>query len=185
MSSLKRILLVSDAFFLLSGALLGPIYALFVEKIGGDLFDASWTFAIFMLTAGAVVLLLGLWEDRAKHQRKFVIAGYAIAMLGYFGYLFVGSTLSLFLVQIVLGLAVALKDPAYDALFSKSDTKHLALAWGEWEAVDYFAWGGGALIGGLIAQNFGFQVLLWCMFILSVFSFLASLFLLRLKGETI
>lgn len=182
MSKLRKILLISDAFYILSGALLGPIYALFVKEIGGDLLDSSRTFASFMLTAGIVVFLLGLWEDKMKHQEKFVIAGYGLGMLGSLGYLFVTSTVSLLIVQVVLGLAVALKDPAYDALFSRSQ-KHLALAWGEWEAVDWIALGVGALFGGLVAQNFGFRALLWCMFIFSIFSFLSSIWLLRVKEK--
>lgn len=180
MNSLRRLLLLTDAFFLLSGGLLGPIYALYVQKIGGDLLDASSTFAIFMITAGIIVFLLGMWEDKAQHQKKFVIAGYGVAMIGSLGYLFVSSTMGLFIVQAILGFAVALKDPAYDALFSGSQ-KHLALAWGEWEAVDYIALGAGAFLGGVIATEFGFQVLLFCLFGLSVISFLLSLFLLKFK----
>lgn len=183
MITLKRILLVSDAFYLLSGGLLGPIYALFVQSIGGDIFDVGSTFALFMLTAGIVVFLLALWEDKSKHQKKFVIAGYGIGVIGSLGYLFVNSSVSLLIVQMILGLAVALKDPAYDALFSGAEKKHITLAWGEWEAVDYFALGIGALVGALIAQHFGFRVLLWCMFILSVFSFIVSMFLLRIKEK--
>lgn len=181
MKRLRRILLVSDAFYMLAAAVLGPIYALFVKRIGGDLLDASGTFAMYMLTAGIVVFLLGFWEDKSKHQTKFVILGYGIGVIGYTGYLLVNSTLSLFIVQAILGLSAALKDPAYDALFSNAGGKHLALAWGEWEAMDYIVWGAGALIGGLIAQQFGFQVLLWCMFLLSIFSFIISLRLLQMK----
>jgi hypothetical protein len=88
MERLRKILLISDAFYLLSGGLLGPIYALFVDRIGGDLLDASFTSALFLLTAGVVVLVLGLWEDKSKHQRKFVIAGYGLGVMGTFGYLF-------------------------------------------------------------------------------------------------
>lgn len=181
MKRLRRILLVSDAFYMLAASVLGPIYALFVKRIGGDLLDASVTFAVYMLTAGVIVFLLGLWEDKSKHQAKFVILGYGISVMGYAGYLLVNSTFSLFIVQAILGLSAALKDPAYDALFSNAGGKHLALAWGEWEAMDYVVWGAGALIGGLIAQQFGFQVLLWCMFVLSLFSFVVSLRLLQLK----
>ena len=183
MSKLKKILLFSDAFYILSGALMGPIYALYVEKIGGDLLDASTTFALFMLTAGAVVFALGLWEDKSKHKRKFVIFGYSLAVLGTFGYLFVNSVYSLFVVQIILGLAAALKAPAYDELFSKASAKHLAFSWGEWEALDYFALGGGAIIGGVIASKFGFQTLLFVMFLLAVFSFLVSMLLLKKTKE--
>ncbi|MBI2033317.1 MAG: MFS transporter [Candidatus Levybacteria bacterium] len=182
MNTLRKVLLISDAFYLLSGGLLGPIYALFVTKIGGDLLDASSAFALFMLTAGIVTFLLSIWEDKSKHRRKFVIIGYGIGMLGAIGYLFVNSTMTLFIVQIILGLAVSVKDPAYDALFSNSQ-KHLALAWGEWETVDYFALSGGAFFGGLIAQYLGFQVLLFCMAFLSVVSFITSMYLLRLKEK--
>lgn len=176
--SLRKILLLSDAFYLFSGGLLGPIYALYVRKLGGDLLDASGAFALFMLTAGVVVFLLAFWEDKSKHLKKFVIGGYGLHLIGSFGYLFVASPLSLFIVQIILGLAVALKDPAYDALFSASDKKHLALAWGEWEAVDYIALGLSALLGGVIADRFGFNVLLFCMFFFSIAAFAVALVLL-------
>ncbi len=180
---MRRILLLSDAFFLLSGGLLGPIYALFVNEIGGDLLDASGAFALFMLTAGIAVFFLALWEDKIKHQKIFVIAGYGITVIGTAGYLFVDSPFSLFIVQAILGLAVALKDPAYDDLFSLSGKRHLTLAWGEWEAVDYIALGIGAFVGGLIAQFFGFRILLWGMLALSIFSFATSMWLLRLKEK--
>lgn len=179
MNKLRKILLISDAFYILAGALLGPIYALYVEEIGGDLLDASSSFAFFMLTAGVVVYLLSLWEDKSRHRRKFVIAGYGMGVIGYLGYLFVSSPAALFIVQMILGLSAALKDPAYDALFSDSGKKHLVLAWGEWEAMDYIVWGLGALIGGFLAKYFGFQILLYFMFSMSILSFIISMLIMR------
>jgi predicted MFS family arabinose efflux permease len=184
MKKLKKVLLLCDTFFLLSGALLAPIYAIFVDKIGGDILDASFTSALFMLTAGIVIYGMAHWEDRDKHQRKFVIAGYGLSMIGYAGYLFVDSALSLFAVQVILGLAVALKDPAYDALFSESD-KHLALSWGEWESMDYIVYGLGALAGGMIAKTYGFDTLLSIMFGFSVLAFILSLHLLKLRAKNL
>lgn len=184
MNKLRYILLISDTLFYVSGALLAPIYALYVEKIGGDLLDASITSSLFMLTAGIVIYLFAKWEDRAKHQRKFVILGYGISVLGYLGYLFVNSSMALFVVQIVLGLGVALKDPAYDGLFSEADT-HSALAWGEWEALSHIVYGAGAIVGGFVASIYGFRPLLWFMFLFSIFAFLVSLFLIKMKGKNV
>jgi len=52
-----RILLVTNALILLAAAMLGPIYALFVKEIGGDLMDASIAGFIFAISAGLVTLL--------------------------------------------------------------------------------------------------------------------------------
>ena len=157
---------------------------MFVHEIGVDVLDASITSALFMLTAGVVIYVLAKWEDRSRHRRKFVVLGYGISVLGYIGYLFVASPFSLFVVQIILGLAVAFKDPAYDALFSKSD-KHVTLAWGEWEAMDYFVYGIGALAGGFIVNSFGFAILLWIMLGFSIISFIVSLLLLQIKNKNL
>lgn len=178
MKNLGRILLLADTLYLLAGGFLGPIYALYVEEIGGDLLDASLTFAIFTATSGIVVFLFSLWEDKERHLEKFVIGGYLLGVIGYFMFLFVNSPTYLFLVQTVLGLSAALKDPSYDALFSEYGRKHLALAWGEWEAMDYFSASASALVGGLVVIYFGFQTLLYIMFISSIFAFAISLLLL-------
>ena len=158
--NIRKILLLSDAFYLASGALLGPIYAVFVNKIGGDIIEAGGSFAVFMLTAGFVVFLLAIWEDKSKHKKKFVIAGYGIGVIGTAGYFFVNSSAVLFIVQALLGLSVA-------------------LAWGEWEAVDYLALGIGAITGAFIAEKLGFQALFFMMLVMTMFSFVTSLFLIK------
>lgn len=182
---MKRILLLSDALSILSVGFIGPIYALFVEKIGGNILEAGTSYAIFMVTAGVVVLLLAVVEDRVKTQKSFIIAGYGIGVIGTVGYLFVNSSITLFLVQALLGLAMALKGPAYDGLFSRVDMKHVTLAWGEWEAMDYFTLGASAFFGSVIAQYFGFTALLWCMSGAAVLSFLISLSLLYLHERNV
>lgn len=186
MTKLKRILLVSDLLYLLAGGFLGPIYALYVKKIGGDLLDASFTFAVFMATSGIVVFLLSYLEEKQTLYRKqYVVYGYFLGVVGYFLYLFVNSPLFLLGVQMILGLSAALKDPSYDALYSEFGKKRLVFSWGQWEAVDYFALATSALIGGFVAVRFGFQTLLLVMLLSSIFSFIVSLFLLQHKRKVI
>lgn len=185
-SRIIRTLLLSEGLFLFAGGLLGPIWAVYVENIGGDILEASGAFAAFMLTAAAVTYFLGKIEDRQRYKAKFVVLGYLMGTLGFAGYLFVKDTLSLLGVQAILGITVAVKDPAYDGIYSKFAKKHLTLAWGEWEAMDYLTSGISALAGGLIASFFGFRSLIYVMIAFSMLGLLASLGLLhinRLKGS--
>lgn len=81
-----RILLVTKSLILVSGAMLGPIYALFVEKIGGDLLDASYAFGIYALAAGITTLISGKYADRVKENELIVVFGYGIMGLAFFGF---------------------------------------------------------------------------------------------------
>ncbi|MBI4032649.1 MFS transporter [Candidatus Berkelbacteria bacterium] len=155
-----RILLATSGAVMLAGAMLGPIYALFVEEIGGDLLDASLTGSIFALAAGLTTLVAGRIADRVKREELIIAGGYAVMGIGYFLYLLVDSIWTLFAVQVVIGFAEASFFPAYDALYSR----HMALKkagteWGTWEALSYFATAAGALAGGIIASLYGFPVI--------------------------
>lgn len=155
-----KILLFSESIILFAGALLGPIYAIFVEEIGGDILDASTAFAIFSIASGVVVFLVSRMEDKIKEQELLVALGYAIIGLGYFGYLFVQTPLHLFFLQAFIGVGIALYAPSSDAMYSKYlDHSRAVSNWGTWEGMNRFTLGAGALAGGLIVSAFGFPIL--------------------------
>ncbi len=155
-----RVLLLSSWIFLLAGAMMGPIYAIFVEKIGGNLLDASFTGGIFSFVAGITAILSGSITDRLKENELMIVLSYILMGIGFFLYIFVHSIKALFLVQIFTGFSEALYYPALDAVYSKHLSKgNQGKQWGMWEAVDYFAIAVGAWVGGVIASYLGFHVL--------------------------
>lgn len=171
MNRVIRLLLWLDGFFFFSVGLLGPIYAIFVEQIGGDILDAGITFAVYSVGIGVFAWLVSRLEDRIKYQSTFLLIGYAIRALGIAGYLFVNSPTQLFLVQAVLAVGIALNSPVYDALFSRNvDQDKSARQWGDWEAMQYISTGVSALVGAWIADFFGFRVLLITMFAIAMLS---------------
>jgi MFS family permease len=177
-----KILLYSDAFISLALGMIGPIYAIFVEKIGGDILDASWAYFAYMFTAGIVMYLISNFEDRSKHKEKFIIVGYILTNIGCFFYIFVYNQFTLMLTQIVLGLSVAILDPAFDAVYSHYVTKSKeASDWGIWESMSYIVTAIAAIVGGYIASLFGFKILFVVMFIISLFGTLKALSLFRSK----
>ncbi|MBT3230227.1 MFS transporter [Candidatus Uhrbacteria bacterium] len=155
-----NVLVVTNALILIAGAMMGPIYALFVEEIGGNLLDASIAGAIFALAAGMTVLIVGRITDKIKQQRYVVIFGYLMMALGFFLYLFVNSIWFLFAIQIIIGFGEAIYSPAFDAIYSKHTTKHHeGREWALWESMMYFTTAFGAMAGGLLAYNFGFNAI--------------------------
>lgn len=154
------ILLWTNGLVLMAGAMLGPIYAIFVERVGGDLMDASIAGGIFAFVAGITTLLSGKYSDHMKQSELAVSLGYVIMGIGFLLYLWVESTLFLFVVQGIIGLGEAIYSPAFDATYSRHLTvSRSGMQWGAWESINYFTTAAGAIIGGIIATAFGFQAL--------------------------
>ncbi len=168
-----RILLVTDGLVVFSGAMLGPIYALFVQDIGGDILDTGLAAGVFTATAGIVVFLSGRFSDKVRETELVVALGYAAIGLGFLSYTLVHSVTQLLLVQAIIGFGQALSSPSFDALYSRHvDPKRSGSQWGAWESMSYFAVAFGALAGSTVVSLFGFRVLfvvMGCLALLSAF----------------
>ena len=172
--------------FTLAGGLFGPIYAVFVEKIGGDLLTAGTAYAAFAITTGVLIFLISKWEDKAKHLEKFVILGYALSCIGFIGYLLIKEPWHLFIVQIIFGIGEAINTPAWDGLYSKSlDKGKFASQWGLWESMQWIVTAIAAAIGGLIANLFGFRFLFYIMLFISIIGLIISALLIIKKKKRI
>lgn len=155
-----RILLSTNTMILLAAAMLGPIYALFVEKIGGDLLDASLASALFTFTAGVVTIISGRYSDKIKENELIVVSGYLIMGVGFLLYTIVNSIIFLLIVQVIIGFGEAIYSPAFDAVYSKHlSNRKSGKQWGAWESANYFTSAAGAIIGGLLVTTFGFTTM--------------------------
>lgn len=177
-----KYLLLSDFWAVLAIGMIGPIYAIFVEKIGGDILEASIGYFAYMFTSAIAIIIIGKLTDKNSRLESFIFFGYALNNLGIIMYIFVNSQLMFIITQIILGLGVALKLPAYDALYSTYLEEHKeASEWGYWEALQYIATAFGAIIGGIIAKLFGFKILFAMMGLVSVMSMVSSIHLFKSK----
>lgn len=177
-----KILLGASALFMLAGGMFGPIYAIFVEEIGGDLLTAGSAYFLFALSAGVMIFFISRWEDHVKHQEKLVISGYVLSCIGFLGYMLIKNPFDLFIVQIIFGLGEAIGTPAYDGLYSKFlDKGKFVSEWGIWESMHYIVIALAALVGGLLANLYGFKFIFLIMFIISLIGLLISLLLVLPK----
>lgn len=178
-----RILLFTNALVMFGAAMLAPIYALFVEKVGGNLLDASLTGGVFALASGITTLAAGRYADHMKEKELIVVFGYFVMGIGYLLYTQANSIWFLLGVQVIIGFAEAFYAPAFDALFSLHLCKKKAgREWGTWESFHYFSVGFGSILGGFIVINFGFDV----MFVLmALLCFLSSIYIYMLPRKVL
>ena len=182
MNRILKTLLEADGFFILAAGLLGPIYAIFVERIGGNILDAGGAYAAFALASGTLLFLISRWEDHIKHKEKIVVLGYGLGSVGILGYLFISSPIHLFVVQAILGVAEAIIYPAYDALYSVClDRGKFASEWGLYESMRAIITAIAALSGAFVAELFGFNSLFMIMFIFSLAGLFISMRLFFIK----
>lgn len=177
-----KILIGADAFGNLALGMIGPIYALFVQNIGGDILDIGWAYFVFTFTSGLVLYLISHWENRIIHKERLVVIGYLINALGCILYFFATTQAMLLVVQIVLGIGVAIVSPAFDAVYSHFvNSKKEASDWGAWEAMGYFVAAIGAVVGSMIVKFFGFKILFIAMSIAALIGATVSFLLFRSK----
>jgi predicted MFS family arabinose efflux permease len=178
-----RALLISDGLVLTAEAMLAPIYAVFVTRIGGDILDAGITAAALAFGAGIASVISGRHVDTLKSKRMVIVYGYAVSGVAFLLYTQVNSVWQLAVVQLIVGLIRPLYGPAFDALYSVHlDKKREAEEWGAWEAVSYFTAGVGAIIGGALVALFNFDALFVGM---AVLCFASALYVIKLPKRTL
>jgi MFS family permease len=179
-----KILISSSFTYNIASASFGPLYAIFVEKIGGGILEASGVYAAQAITIGILIFLLGKIEDRID-KRKILILGYFMQFVGIASYIFVQNVAQLFVVQIYLGIAAAITIPAFDAFYSSSlDRGKESSEWSIWESGTRIIAALAAIAGGFIAAEFGFRYLfVWMAFFSGIAAFITLLFLRKKEYE--
>lgn len=169
MNRIERLLLYGSNLWYLGEGLLGPLFAVFAEKIGGDILDIAWAWAIYMVVTGVMNIVLGKLSDTRFNKARMMVWGYALNALCTFGYLLVDRPLTLFIVQAGLGLASAMATPTWNALYAANESKRKAgFLWGLADGEAQIITGVSAVLGGLIVTFWSFTALFTIMGVIQV-----------------
>src|SRR5258707_13358552 len=104
-------LLCADVIWFFAEGMLGPLFAVFSEKVGGNVLNITWAWATYLLVTGTIMVVVGRFSDGRIRQEVLVVAGYALNAMFTFSYLMVSQPSHLFFVQAGLGFAAALATP--------------------------------------------------------------------------
>lgn len=177
-----KILLYGGNIWYFGEGMLGPLFAVFTERVGGDILDISWAWATYLIFAGMLYIVVGKITDKYNNKEQVMLLGYALNALFTFGYLFVSSPAHLIIVQAGLGIAAAMATPTWDALYAKhSDRKQNGFQWGLAGGEANIITGIAVLVGGYIVSFVSFTALFLTMGIVQVFATIYQAQILRKK----
>lgn len=179
-NTLYKILISSYGFSIFSEAVLIPIYAVFVQKVGGDILAASGAMATFLITQGIFTIII----HRIKWKNKTILlcGGWVIWVVGIASYLLISNVFMLFITQILTAIGNAIADPVlFEELAEHTDKKAKEFEWGFFSGIEALVNGLAALAGGLIATFYGFTVLIYVMIASATISLFFIIYYIRQK----
>jgi MFS family permease len=179
-----RTLVTSDFILNFAFGLLAPIFAVFVLKnVEGSTLRVIGTSATFYWLARVVstVPLSKLMDktDGERDEYYFVIAGsFIISTIPLF-FLLISEAWHLYLIQFIHGLANSMTVPSWRILFTDHlDRGRTGYEWSLEDIAIGTSTAASAYVGSVIAEKFGFEIVL---ILLSILSFIATMFLIPLK----
>ena len=178
----ERLLLWSSNLWALGEGMLGPLFAVFAQRIGGNVLDVTWAWAIYLGMTGALTIVTGIVSDKIWQwcgRERLLVAGYALNALCTFGYLLVDTTTKLFIVQAGLGVALALSNPTWSALYARYSPgeQQAGSSWGLVGGAQRLILAAAIMAGGYIIDHYSFDVLF---IIMGTIQVIATLYLLRI-----
>lgn len=175
-----RILLVENTLFEFGAGLYGPLYAVFVEDIGGTILTTSIAWSIFLITLGVFGFIVSKYIDRFSIKQTTFITSILHGLL-ILSYAFVTQVWQLYMLQFLIGVVGAINFPVWDAWFTNMQKgEKRGGSFSLMHATNNIGRGFASLGGGLIVFYVGFKML----FIVSgIFVLLSSFLLVNLKEE--
>ena len=179
-----RILLIASSLWFFGEGLFSPLFAVFSEKIGGDILDVTWALSLYLCLTGILYMVFGKLLRNSKYKEYFLILGYLLNTILTFSYIFIQTSHQLLLLQVGLAIAEALSTPIWDALFAKYlEKSDDSLFWGIAGGHSQLVSGIAIALGGLVIYYFSFNLLFIIMGCIQAFATIVQTRLLFVRGK--
>ena len=161
--------------FVFAANFLGPLYAVFVERLHGDVLSISISWSIFLFSATFFGFLIARYGDKVEHKKKLLIAGYVIRAVVWILFIFVTNMWQLIILQIILGLGEAIGTPGFSAYFAEHlvDGEQVR-EYADWNIIGNLTTAVSTVMGGIVVHFAGFHVMFYLMSLFAVFAALVA-----------
>lgn len=178
--------IISEAFLWSAYNFIIPIFAIFVLNNirNGNVQVAASAYSFFLILRVIFELITCKYFGRSNEFNKFVatIAGMLFISLGYLGFAFSHTVISLFLFFGIAGMGLGIASPVKNSLFSTHlDKNKETTEWGIYDAVTFIGMASTAALGGFVASAYGFEFLFIIAAIVNFLGILPYLLYIRYK----
>jgi MFS family permease len=168
-----RLLLIGSNLWSVGEGMFAPLLSVYAQRIGGNVLDLTWAWAVYMFVTGLCMLVVGALADRWRSSERFMVMGYTLNALCTFAYLLVAAPLHLLLVQAGLGVASALATPTWNVLYAANTPPQQAGAsWGAAHGWTYLITGIAIMLGGYVVYVGSFTLLFVIMGVIQLIAML-------------
>lgn len=165
LNKILEVLIFSDLVINSAYGLIAPILAVFLtDKIsGGSLIVVGISDAIYLGVKSILQVPIGLKIDRTEGQKIdfwYLFLGNLLTSAGVFLYLFATLPWHVYLISLIFGIGGAMAYPAWTGLFTRNVVRDReSFAWSLSSTTMELGEAIAALIGGVVAQIMGFDIL--------------------------
>lgn len=175
MSVKYKILLIAGFLCNFGENLIGPFYAVFVQKIGGSVLTIGYSHTIYLILSGFLIIAIGKLSDK-WNKEWITVFGYSLFTVSSLGYIFISHPWQLFVLQIIAAIGTAcLASPLTSLMSHNISKKNEGFQWALGGGGEKIVIGLAVLVGTYLVKYFGFTTLFIIIFIIDAMATLLQL----------
>jgi len=164
MNNSLKLLLIINSVFVLAANMLGPLYAVYIEGLGGSITMVSGTWSVMLLSVTLANLALIKYGDRVKEHEHFLLSGFILRAIAWISFIYAHSIFHIILIQIIIGVGEAVGSTGFDAIFAEHlDRARHIRDYATWKMLSNLIAAFATMIGGLIVTQYGFNPMFYVM----------------------
>lgn len=173
-------LMLVETFIALSLGFVGPIYAIYFEKISDNLYFVPILIGIYWIFVGFLEPIFGKHIDKIGKKKGYVI-GCILTSIAIFLYPIASNLLTIFIAQIIAAIGYSIEMPSYYSLMAEITNKEKrGSEIGKLDGWFNIMYGVSAILSAIIIYHFALESIFY---LAGCFYLIASLFALRLIDD--
>jgi MFS family permease len=143
----------------ISMGIIGPVYAIYFEKISGSLKDVGIIVGIYWIVVGILEIPFGILSDKLGRKKVFTIGGILVSF-SILLYPFVSNFYQILFAEIIGAVGYSMQIPSFYSLLAEyTKRERRGLEVGLIDSSSNIFYGLASIFSGIVVMTFGFSLI--------------------------